>query len=653
MKNVLPLTLAIWCFLHSDRGFSQVAWEGDLDTNWFTETLGDTNWSGNVLPVLTDNVVIGFGDVELASASASINALDISGNLPDNTPFLNVFSEASLLVTTNTLVGGSAGMTGQLDVTTSNMSAQTVFQSATLTVGSGLGSNGIVNLQGADFSVSGNLVVGDAGGTGSLLSSTGMDVTQRSNVSTDRVYVGQGANSNGSIELTATDYVQARNATVGFGANSTGSFSMSDVDATTASFNVGFTGSSTGSLSTTFTEWDLTGFLRIGYDGTGDVTMGFQSHVNVITVGNFSSVILGERAGSDGSLEVSAFGDGGSSLTTTNQITVGYEGNGELTIAGLATVNSGPGASPTNSALILGNISGEGILNISDQGRYEADGGSDVIIGYVGKGTAAINSGGVLVARDMEIARNAGSEGEVSVTGGNGSLVQLDRALFVGGSDTAAGGLARVEVLEDSQLLVGEKIQLWKSDSVISVVSANESVIGGAVGVGIVNQALLSSGVLSVFDNGILQGAGTLEGSLSVYSGGVVAPGNSPGILTVTGTTKLETGSILDMEIGGQLVGTEYDQLATGAFESDGGTIRVTLIGLFVPSLGQTFQIVDAGMFDVGNVFFDFTNAALDPGLSWSTDAFDINGSISVIPEPSVVCLLGIGALMLLRRQRR
>jgi hypothetical protein len=231
--------------------------------------------------------------------------------------------------------------------------------------------------------------------------------------------------------------------------------------------------------------------------------------------------------------------------------------------------------------------------------------------------------------------------------------MDLDRALYIGGSDTAQGGLGRVEVIEDSQILVGQKIQLWKSDSVISVIGGNQSVSGGAVGVGIVNQALLGSGVLSVFQDGILQGAGTLEGSLTVHNGGVVAPGNSSGILTVTETTNLETGAILDIEIGGQLVGTGFDQLVTDTFESDGGTIRVTLFGLYVPAFGHSFQIVNAGTIDLASLLFDFTNAPLSPGLTWSTDSFEVNGIISVIPEPSVVCFLGLGSLLFLRRQRK
>lgn len=653
MKQAILVSLSAMCFLLADRSVGQVDWTGNLDTNWFTESSGDTNWAGNVLPALTDDVVIGFGNVELTSNAAGINSLDISGDLPDNTPFLQVFNQSTLVVTANSRVGGAAGLTGRLDITTSTLSPQTVFESTDLTVGLGVGAQGIVNLNGANVTISQELIVGEDGGTGNLSTSTGVDPTQRTNLSATRVLVGSGANANGEIHLTATDFVQQSYAVIGNGTGSSGVLTMEDVDATTGSYNVGYDATSFGSLSTTSTEWELTGYFRVGFEGTGEATFGPNSHLNIITNASYASVILGEKFGSDGVLRISASEDDSASLTTQNQINVGLSGKGELSIEGSASVSSAAGPSPTNSALILGNLPGsEGLLNISQEGVYEAANGSDVIIGYVGKGTADINSGGVLRARDMEIAREAGSEGEVFMTGGNGSLVELDRALFIGGSDTAAGGLARVEVLDDSLILVGEKIQLWKNDSVLSLVSSDESVFGGAVGVGIVEQAILTSGRLSVFEDGLLQGAGTLEGSLTVYNNGVVAPGNSPGILTVTETTKLEEGSILDIEIGGQLVGTEYDQLITDVLESDGGIIRVTLLGLYVPEWGSTFQIVNAGMIDLGTIFFDFTNASLDPGLSWSTDSFEINGSISVIPEPSVACLLGLGSLLFLRRKR-
>jgi T5SS/PEP-CTERM-associated repeat protein len=653
MKRPLYVTIAAAWLLFSNAANCQVGWEGDLDTNWSTDVAGDTNWSGNVIPAAPDDVVIGFGNVDLTSANATINSLDVSGNVVGNTPLLEVASPASLLVTTSTLVGGAAGLTGQLDVTTAALSPQTIFQSASLTVGRGLAAQGLVNLTGANFTVSGNLTVGENAGTGNFSSSTGVDPTQRSNVSTGRVFVGRGENSKGEVHLVSTDYVQTISATVGFGLNATASFDMTDVTATTGSFNAGFSASSSGSISTTDTDWTLNGFLRIGYDGSGQVTLGSGSHVTVNTTTDSASVMIGERTGSNGYLEVSASGNGSSSLTANKQITVGYAGNGELFISGNTTVSSGPGASPTNSALILGNLNSEGILTISNQGRYEAAAGSDAIIGFVGKGTANINSGGVFSARDMEVARETGSEGNVFVSGGNGSQIELDRALYIGGSDTAQGGLAKVEVIEDSRILVGEKIQLWKSDSTLSLVSSNPAVSGGAVGVGVVDQALLTSGMLSVFQDGLLQGAGTLEGSLTVYNGGIVAPGNSSGILTVTETTTLETGSILDIGIGGQVLGSEYDQLVTDTFESNGGTIRVTLVGLYVPSFGHSFQIVNAGTFDLAGIFFNFSSAPLTPGLSWDTDAFALNGTISVIPEPSVAGLLGLGSLLFLRRQRR
>ena len=94
---------------------------------------------------------------------------------------------------------------------------------------------------------------------------------------------------------------------------------MEDVDAITGSLNVGFEASSFGSVSASFTEWTLTGYLRVAYEGTGEVVLGLGSNVNVITNADYASVIIGEKSGSDGSLEVSAFGNGSSSLVTPNQ----------------------------------------------------------------------------------------------------------------------------------------------------------------------------------------------------------------------------------------------------------------------------------------------------------------------------------------------
>jgi hypothetical protein len=94
---------------------------------------------------------------------------------------------------------------------------------------------------------------------------------------------------------------------------------------------------------------------------------------------------------------------------------------------------------------------------------------------------------------------------------------------------------------------------------------------------------------------GTLNGAGTVEGNSSyglTNSGGIVSPGNSPGILTVANSSYTQTGAgVLAIEIGGTNAGAQYDQLALNN-ASLNGTLNVSLINGFNPSLGDNYTIV-------------------------------------------------------------
>jgi hypothetical protein len=95
---------------------------------------------------------------------------------------------------------------------------------------------------------------------------------------------------------------------------------------------------------------------------------------------------------------------------------------------------------------------------------------------------------------------------------------------------------------------------------------------------------------------GSLLGKGTFTGD--VTSSGVVMPGDAvgqTGILTQSGHYTQNAGGELDVSIGGHTVGGQYDKLAVSSAAALGGTLRITLINGFVPTIGDTFQILTAG----------------------------------------------------------
>lgn len=89
---------------------------------------------------------------------------------------------------------------------------------------------------------------------------------------------------------------------------------------------------------------------------------------------------------------------------------------------------------------------------------------------------------------------------------------------------------------------------------------------------------------------GTLSGSGTVAANVS--NGGIVAPGASPGTLTITGTCTQTTNGILNIELGGTSVGTGFDRLAVSGAATLGGTLNVVLTDGFVPAVGNTFPIM-------------------------------------------------------------
>ena len=100
---------------------------------------------------------------------------------------------------------------------------------------------------------------------------------------------------------------------------------------------------------------------------------------------------------------------------------------------------------------------------------------------------------------------------------------------------------------------------------------------------------------------GVVAGSGVIGGDLT-NSGATVAPGNSPGILTVDGNYNQTSGGTLAIEIGGTQAGMEYDVLNVLGDASLAGTLDVSLIDGFTPGGGDTFKVLTAGgdLTDVG-----------------------------------------------------
>jgi hypothetical protein len=236
--------------------------------------------------------------------------------------------------------------------------------------------------------------------------------------------------------------------------------------------------------------------------------------------------------------------------------------------------------------------------------------------------TAVINSGTVVVdavgqhAGVLRLAPNAGDLATLSITGG-----WLDAQTAV---EAGAGGAATIN--HSGGLLLADAVTL-----------------GGAAGAsGIYN--LSGSGVLrtSSLSKGANGGAfnmtgGTLSadhvGFALTNQGGVIAPGDSPGMTTIAGNVQLDSG-VLEIDIGGTSLG-QFDRVIVQGAADLGGTLRVNLVdlgaGQFVPQLGNQFAIL-AATGGVGGQFDTLDLPPLAPGLRWAFTPGDITLYLSVLP---------------------
>lgn len=324
----------------------------------------------------------------------------------------------------------------------------------------------------------------------------------------------------------------------------------------------------------------------------------------------------------------------GSSLTSPGG-SLTKLGNGILT---LSASNSFTGSARVASGtLALGHA---GALAGATLDLATADSGT-VAFGLPGATTYLL--GGLQGSRSLDIGGNS-----LSIGGGGASTTY-------GGAITGAGGITKsgggTLTLTGNSTFTGA-----------TTVSAGKLLVAGALG----------ATAVAVHGGAVLGGSGTIGGAVAVL-GGTLAPGSSPGKLTVaslalsgTTTTVLE---LVGSGSGAGTAGVDYDQVVITDTSglSYGGALLLNLDQVSAPfAAGTIFHLFSFSGSAAGN----FTSMQTTAGGVYSSLAFSqlhenanewtstvapgtggqylvfsrSAGTVVVVPEPSSVGLLAIGA---------
>jgi len=278
------------------------------------------------------------------------------------------------------------------------------------------------------------------------------------------------------------------------------------------------------------------------------------------------------------------------------------------------------------------------------------------VISYAaGSGTTAVNhviSAPITGSANLSIQNTSPNPNHRIQLSGNNSAYSGTLSI-----DGASG--ARTVQLASSQ--AGSSLATWNIATGNSLEIAANVTLGNVAGAGkllVTNSILTLAGANAFSGETMLVGAtlggqASLAGSVTASGTSMISPGNSPGTLGIGGSLNLQNSSVYLAEIV-SLASMDLISLssATSADLIFNGALQVALLNGFKPVWGDSFKLMEWNENYTVSGSPSFNLPALSAGLEWKTDSLLKDGTISVIPEPSVPLLALASLLALLRRRR-
>lgn len=411
-----------------------------------------------------------------------------------------------------------------------------------------------------------------------------------------------------------------------------------------------------------------TGALGFSKQGAGTMTLsGSNSYTGTTTVGGGTLVINGANTGTGTAVNV-----GANTLVLGNANALGAAST--INVSNGATLRIATDGGDTAYSTNFG--TGTTLNVVLD--RATAGAGVDHALGGAtyGGGTVNFTSGANVTSGTASV-----SYSSLSLTAGTAQTTLLNptnttvaigsvtiglnnQAKTLGLGGTSAGN----EVSGSITNGVGT-VAVTKSNTSTWTLSGNSTYTGAttvSAGTLLVNGSLgdTAVSVSAVSGTATLGGSGTIgttAASLTVSANGILAPGNSPGTLTVNGSTTLDSGSTFAYQYTGG--GSAADLVDVNGTLSITSGALLTLEDLGAYNEGDKFTLFAydslVGSFDS---YLDDTTYTFNGG-EWMFDYNDttagLNGgsgtnyiTITAVPEPAAALLGGLGMLALLRRRR-
>lgn len=381
---------------------------------------------------------------------------------------------------------------------------------------------------------------------------------------------------------------------------------------------------------------------------------------NIALAGN--STVYNDAVGKDLSLNGAISGTGNLTLTAlwdpSDSGSITFGGGSANTYNGDTTVNGGTvyfqktGAIPANLT-----------VETADTGSNRAN------VYFYTSSNVMSNSGVVTMGPNTIDHLTFGANNEI-IGGlkGTGGVVQIqtdgDKVIIdqstnttYAGSFYTDGNIGTFEKKGTGTLTLTGNYQN-SSDKITFVASEGALSING-------NVKTTNGGNVSV-NGGKLKGTGTVN-DLST-SGGTVAPGNSPGKLTV-GSLTLDPTNTLEIEIDGNVSGTSYDVIeSSGAVNLAGATLSVK--PSYTPSAGQVFTIITGtsvtgtfkdrannSTFVVDGITFRINYGSTSVTLTYVSGSYDPSGSLAntgtsmMIAAAASLMLIGTSTVLATRKR--